>query len=264
MSSLSLIKSYQVLSSLIKSYQVLSSQYNVQFVKTQILKASEKTKQEAKSFFTKGKTILKSSDMRFATKRKLLASALYQIRTRFEHGFSLCNEVLLQVNSMLVLSIVFSLAQINKVFVIKLPLRCVRQLLFLRLQLSFLRRQESRPTSTRTPLDSRLHGNDRVWSFLRLQLSFLRRQESRPTSTRTPLDSRLHGNDRVWSFLRQSSFLRQLSSFLRQLSFPRRRESRMLLSSDIAWFYHLFSKLSLANYLFLIQPLNKYKRRSVL
>ncbi len=45
--------------------------------------------------------------MRFATKRKLLASALYQIRTRFEHGFSLCNEVLLQVNAMLVLSVVF-------------------------------------------------------------------------------------------------------------------------------------------------------------
>ena len=41
--------------------------------------------------------------MRFATKRKPKASALYQIRTRFEHGFSLCNEVLLQVNAILVL-----------------------------------------------------------------------------------------------------------------------------------------------------------------
>ena len=62
MSSLGLIKSYQVLSSLIKSYQVLSSlikSYQVSvmysFVKNQILTISEKTKQEAKSFFCRGK-----------------------------------------------------------------------------------------------------------------------------------------------------------------------------------------------------------------
>ena len=224
----SLIKSYQVLSSLIKSYQVLSSQYNVQFVKNQILKISKKTKQETNSFFAEGKTILKSFGLRFATKRKPYGlSALYQIRTRFEHGFSLCNEVLLQVNAILVLN--WFSRYTNMLFLYSLSL-FLRPLSFLRLQLSFLRRQESRPTSTRTPLDSRFHGNDRVWSFPR-QLSLLC-QLSLPRQ--------------LSSFPRQLSLLCQLS-LPRQPSFPRRRESRKLLSSVTAWFSHLVVKLSFFN-----------------
>ncbi len=63
-------------------------------------------------------------------------------------------------------------------------------------------------------------------SYIFFISSFLRRQESCPIFTRTSLDSKFsRGNDRVWLFLPQLSFPHQLS-------FPRKRESRMLLSSD--------------------------------
>ncbi len=121
----------------------------------------------------------------------------------------------------------------------------LRLLLFLSLlsflrPLSFLRRQES--SKHFVPLTA-----IRLWVqgvYQKKHPLGVRKQEPRPT-----LDSRFHGNDRVWSFLRQ-------------LSFPRRRESRMLLSSDTAWFSHLVVKLSLVSY-FLVQPLNKYKRRKL-
>ena len=200
---------------LIKSYQILSSQYNVQFVKTQTFKNHSQFKQRGL----------------FALCR---VAILGFSRTVPSVGRSLHRQIILS----------------------EIKYHYFHPLLSFPRQSSFPRRRESRKHrfySEKTKSKAQTCGliqriSQRLphcvkselvlnWfshylnSYIFFLLSFLRRQESRPT-----LDSRFHGNDRVWSFPRHLSFLRQLS-------FPRRRESRMLLSSDTAWFFYLFSKL---------------------
>ncbi len=206
------------------------------------------------------KTELKISDMRFATKRKPYGlSALYQIRTRFEHGFFTCTN--------------------NKAFIIKSPLlpylklflhpllSFLRQPSFLHPLLSFLRqpsfprRRESRKhlltkiklfpyISEKTKSKSQTCGLLQSVSFQlphcikselvlnwfshysRTAFHYLRTVLKNCISYLFYFFHRLSFL-RPLSFHRQSSsFFRPLLSFLRQPSFPRRRESRKSLLCD--------------------------------
>ena len=150
--------------------------------------------------FAERKTELKSFGLRFATKRKPLASALYQIRTRFELVFPLSSFPRRREST---------------------HVYCLKSL-FLQRGLFALCRTAVHGFSRTVPSMGRsLHRqiilSDIKYHYLHPLLSFLRKQESRSSLLRQPSSF----------FCPLLSFHRQLSSFLSLLSFPRRRESSM-------------------------------------